>query len=260
MRKARQSSAKNVMVMMVDATDHITGKTGLTLTTTASKDGAAFASISPTVTERGNGWYSIALTGSHTDTVGDLALHVTGSGADPCDLVLLVEAGSVDADVSSRLALAIYTAPDNATIATIQSDTNDIQARLPAALIGGRIDANVGAMQSDVITAGAIAAGAITSSEAPALASLDVAVSSRAAVGDAMALTAAAVDAILDDVVAGGYTVRQLLRGVASALLGKLSGADLNSPIFRDVGDTKNVITATTDASGNRIAVTLDLT
>jgi hypothetical protein len=83
----KQSTARDKMVFMTDSADHVTGKTGLTLTITASKNGGAFASISPTVTERGNGWYSLALTASHTDTAGDLALHVTSTGADPSDLV-----------------------------------------------------------------------------------------------------------------------------------------------------------------------------
>jgi len=145
MRKAKQSTAKNVMVLMVDSTDHVTGKTGLTLTITASKDCAAFASIAPTVTERGNGSYAVALTAAHTDTLGDLWLHITGTGADPADVMLLVEAGATDADVSAVLA-----------------DTNDIQARLPAALVGGRMDASVGAMAADVITAAALAADAVS--------------------------------------------------------------------------------------------------
>ena len=220
------------MILMVDSTDHVTGKTGLTLTITASKDGAAFASISPTVTERGNGWYNVALTSSHTDTLGDLALHITGTAADPADIVLLVEAGATDADVStrstyaggavasvtgsvgsvvgltaanldvavsSRLATAGYTAPDNATIATIQSDTNDIQSRIPAALVSGRIDASVGAMAADVVTATAIAAGAITSTEAPALANLDAAVSTRLATAGYTAPDNASISAILTD-------------------------------------------------------------
>lgn len=72
---------------MVDSGDHITGKTGLTLTITASKDGAAFASISPTVTELATGWYSLALTTTHTNTLGDFALHITGTAADPTDIV-----------------------------------------------------------------------------------------------------------------------------------------------------------------------------
>ena len=245
MRKAKQSTAKNVMVLMVGSTDHVTGKTGLTLTITASKDGGAFSSISPAVTERGNGWYSLALTASHTDTLGDLALHITGAAADPADMVLLVEARSVD-DV---LPTASYTAPDNATIAAIALYTDSIESRLPAALVGGRMDSSVGAMAVDVITAAALAADAVAEIQA-----------GLAVPGDSMALTPAAIDAILDEVVDGGYTVRQLLRGYASALMAKLSGADINLPVFRDVGDTKDRISAVTDAAGNRTAVTLDLT
>lgn len=79
------------MVFMTDSIDRVTGKTGLTLTITASKDGGAFATITPTVTERGNGWYNLALTSSHTDTVGDLALHITGTNADPTDVLMDVE-------------------------------------------------------------------------------------------------------------------------------------------------------------------------
>lgn len=38
----------------------------------------------------------------------------------------------------------------------IQADTEDIQSRLPAALVSGRIDASVGAMAADVMTAAAV--------------------------------------------------------------------------------------------------------
>ena len=79
------STARDHMVFMRDSNDHLTGKTGLTLTITASKNGGAFGSISPTVTERGSGWYSLALTTTHTNTLGDLALHITASGADATD-------------------------------------------------------------------------------------------------------------------------------------------------------------------------------
>lgn len=84
----KQSTARNRMIWMASSTDHITGASGLTLTITASKDGGSFGSISPTVTDLGNGWYALALTTSHTNTLGDLALHITGGvGADPTDLV-----------------------------------------------------------------------------------------------------------------------------------------------------------------------------
>lgn len=86
----KQSTARNVIVFMTDAADNASGKTGLTLTITASKDGGAFASISPTVTERGDGWYNVALTTTHTDTLGDLALHITGTGAINTDMVFEV--------------------------------------------------------------------------------------------------------------------------------------------------------------------------
>jgi hypothetical protein len=102
MRRIDQSTTYNLVVLMVDSTDHITGKTGLTLTVTASKDGAAFASITPTVTELANGLYSLALTASHTDTLGDLAIHCTGTAADPSDII-------------SQIVLPIPTAAQNAT-------------------------------------------------------------------------------------------------------------------------------------------------
>lgn len=81
----KQSTAYHRMVFMVDSSDHVTGKASLTLTITSSQGGAAFGSISPTVTDRGSGWYDIALTTTHTNTLGDLCLHITGTGADPSD-------------------------------------------------------------------------------------------------------------------------------------------------------------------------------
>lgn len=44
----------------------------------------------------------------------------------------------------------------------IQADTEDIQSRLPAALVSGRIDASVGAMAVDVVTSSALAASAVS--------------------------------------------------------------------------------------------------
>jgi hypothetical protein len=82
----KKGAARTIYVRMVDSTDHITPKTGLTLTITASKNGAAFASIAPTVTEMSSGSYpgiyKIDLTAAHTDTAGFLKLYITSSGAD----------------------------------------------------------------------------------------------------------------------------------------------------------------------------------
>lgn len=48
-----------------------------------------------------------------------------------------------------------------ASVDSVQSDTNDIQTRLPAALVAGRMDSSVGAMAAGTVTAAAVATGAI---------------------------------------------------------------------------------------------------
>jgi hypothetical protein len=67
-------------------------------------------------------------------------------------------------DNYSRIGPAIGSPTQTLTedIANLWADTNDIQSRLPAALVGGRIDSSVGAMAANVLTATAIAADAIT--------------------------------------------------------------------------------------------------
>jgi hypothetical protein len=49
-----------------------------------------------------------------------------------------------------------------AQTAAIETDTQDLQARTPAALVGGRMDASVGAMAANVMTAAAAAADLTT--------------------------------------------------------------------------------------------------
>jgi len=328
MRQVKVSTARTIMVLMVDSTDHVTGKTGLSLTITASKAGAAFASISPTVTERGSGWYSLALTTAHLDTLGDLALHITGTAADPADMLLEVVAydpgdaaalglSRIDAAVSTRSTLTQAQVVSDSTpflgasVAAIKAKTDNLPAT-PAAV------GSLMGLADDAITSAKIAAGAITSSEAPALANLDAAVSTRLAgasytapanaditaikaktdnlpsdpadessilaaiagraapgdamslvatydaaktaaqAGDAMALTGAAVDAVLDEVVEGTVTLRQALRVVLSVLAGKVSGAPAGPLVYRDLGDTKDRVSGVVDSNGNRTSVTVD--
>lgn len=76
--------------------------------------------------------------------------------------------------------------------------------------------------------------------------------------GDSMALTSAAVDAVLDEVVEGALTFRQMLRLFLASLAGKAAGGGTGSVTFRDAGDTKPRITMTVDGDGNRTAVSLD--
>jgi hypothetical protein len=75
---------------------------------------------------------------------------------------------------------------------------------------------------------------------------------SAAAVG----LSAAAVDAVLDEVVEGStWTMRKLLKLLSAVVLGKSSGGGTNTLVFRDLDDSANRLTATVDANGNRTAV-----
>lgn len=73
-------------------------------------------------------------------------------------------------------------------------------------------------------------------------------------------LSAATIDAILDEVVEGTLTLRQAVRLMLASLTGKATGGGTSTVNFRDVGDTKNRIVMTTDANGNRTAVTRDAT
>ena len=54
-----------------------------------------------------------------------------------------------------------------------------------------------------------------------------------------------------------GYTPRQILRMCSAVLLGKASGLDTTTAVYRDAADVKDRVTATVDADGNRSAVTL---
>lgn len=71
---------------------------------------------------------------------------------------------------------------------------------------------------------------------------------------------AAEVDAIWDEQVDGSVTARQSVRLANSALAAKVSGLGTTSVAFRDLADSKDRITATVDADGNRSAVTRDAT
>lgn len=341
-----------------------------------------------------------------TDVVFTTA-HIDIVGSDPRATSVSVDAASV------RTAVGLASANLDTQLSGIQSDTNDIQSRLPAALVAGRIDASVGAMAANTLTASALATDAVTEIQsglatasalttvagyidtevaavqavtdkldtaleldgatyrfttnalelaptggsAPTaaairaeidanstqlaairadtedlqaqvgvagagltalgdtrLANLNAAVSSRAtpaqvatelatydaptkaeldaavaplatqasvndlptnaelatalagaddAVLAAIAalnnLSAAQVgDAVLDEVVEGTTTMRQMLRLVTAVCVGKASGLGTGTVTFRDLADSKPRITATVDADGNRLAVTLD--
>lgn len=65
---------------------------------------------------------------------------------------------------------------------------------------------------------------------------------------------------IWNHVIDGTFTAEEVMRLIGSAAAAKASGLDVLNPIYRDIADTKNRITAVTDALGNRTSITLDVT
>ena len=70
-----------------------------------------------------------------------------------------ITSSQLDATAVSEIQAGLAT---SASLATAQTDLDNIQTRLPAALVGGRMDSSVGAMAADTVTASALAADAVT--------------------------------------------------------------------------------------------------
>jgi len=120
----------------------------------------------------------------------------------------------------------------------------------------------VTAINNNVITAASIATDAIDADAIAANAITAAEIATGAIDADAISADAGLelADAVLDEAVDGAYTLRGLIRIMAAALAGLVSGGGTTTVVFRDVNDTTNRITATVDASGNRTAITLDAT
>ena len=73
------------------------------------------------------------------------------------------------------------------------------------------------------------------------------------------ALNNLSITDIFERVIEGSTTFEQTMRGIVSVCFGIASGGGTNSIKFRNIADDTDRIIATVDASGNRTAVTLDL-
>ena len=159
----KQSSTDQPLVfLMVDSTDHVTGKTGLSPTVTLSKAGGSFNACAGAVTEIANGWYKVAGNATDTGTLGPLALHAAATGADPVDI--LYEVVAFDPQNAVRLGL---TALPNAAAAAENGlpTTNGTKLNQTADLTAGQSIAassiGSGGITSASFAADAIAAAAI---------------------------------------------------------------------------------------------------
>lgn len=90
-------------------------------------------------------------------------VQVTGSNHAAADVHAfqadVIDAAAIAASAVTEIQSGLAT---TVQAAAIETDTQDIQSRLPAALVSGRIDASVGAMAANTVTASAIATDAVT--------------------------------------------------------------------------------------------------
>jgi hypothetical protein len=81
----KQSTTYKRMFKMISSTDHLSLKASASPVVNISKNGGAFAAAGGAVTEVANGWYYVSLNTTDTNTLGDLAFYITGTGADDTD-------------------------------------------------------------------------------------------------------------------------------------------------------------------------------
>jgi len=125
-------------------TGNLTGSVGSVTGAVGSVTGLTNATISDAV------WDKDATAHQTQGTFGQ----AIGDPAADASTIWGLAKTNLDTTVSSRASQASVDAVDN----FVDTEISDIQARLPAALVGGRIDASVGAMAANVMTAAAAAA------------------------------------------------------------------------------------------------------
>lgn len=81
----QSTTTQPLVFLMIDSSDGKTGKTGLTVTVTLSKNGGTFGAASGSVSEIANGLYKVAGNATDNDTLGPLVLHATATGANATD-------------------------------------------------------------------------------------------------------------------------------------------------------------------------------
>ncbi|MDX2221126.1 MAG: hypothetical protein SFV21_00165 [Rhodospirillaceae bacterium] len=190
----------------------------------------------PNAAAGANGGVPVIGTGTNqfkSDSAANMTVAGYGTGAAPLqptvagrtlDVSAGGEAGIDLANVGSPTATLNLSGTTIKTATDVEADTADIQARLPAALVGGRMDASVGAMGADTLTAAALATDAVNEIKS-GLSTLDAA-GVRAALG----MSAASLDAQLSTI--AGYIdteINTIISGTnavladTSALLARLT-------------------------------------
>jgi hypothetical protein len=201
-----------------------------------------------------------SLTGIHHCRI-DLSADAAYATGSECQVVLsgsTIDGESVNAVLASfsieraggALALLKHATNGLAAIKTqtgaIETDTQDLQGRTPAALIGGRMDVSVGAMASDVLTAAALNANAVTEIQT----------------GLATAAALATVDSVVDAIQAKTDNLpsdpadASVIVSATDAILTAVGGVQTTADSILDDTGTAGVVVATASKTGYRLSAT----
>lgn len=243
----QQSTARNIVFLMVASSDHLAALTGATVTVTLSKNGGAFGTAGGSVTEISSGWYSIALTTTDTNTLGDLALHCTATSGDPTDMKEQVVAFSVTDSVrmgltalpnaAAEAAGGLYTRGSGAGQI---NQTNNGQVDANAARTGGTTNTgrDIGA---SVLLSSGVGAGQVSLSSGTVTVGTN---NDKTGYG----LSAAAVQAIWDALTSAlttvgsiGKRIADFLTGDAYTRLGAPAGASVSADVAAVKTDTSTL-------------------
>lgn len=170
----RNVASQKIGAQMVSATDGSAFTSSVTVYVTIDAGTQAIGSVgSGACTHEGNGYHTYAP--AQAETNGDLvAFTFIGTGAVP-GTVQVFTSFPQTGDAFDRLG-APAGASVSADVAAVKVDTaailvdtgTTLDARIPAALVSGRMDVSVGAMAANVLTATAINADAITAAKVAA--------------------------------------------------------------------------------------------
>jgi hypothetical protein len=167
---------------------------------------------------------------------------------------------AINAEVDGALNTAIPTSP---TADSVNERVKALDDLKPASTIAAASDVPSAATVADAVWDEA-SSGHIDTGKAGAQLWTDIDAILADTGTDGVVLSSATMNSIaaaLHDLANGietGYTLRQVMRIVAAALAGKLSGAATTTNTIRSITDAKNRIVATVTADGDRTAITLD--
>lgn len=187
-------------------------------------------------------------------TASAIATDAIGSAELAASAVTEIQSGLSTLDAAGvRTAVGLASANLDTQLSGIQSDTDNIQTRIPAALVSGRMDSSVGAMATGVVTATAIAADAITDAKVAS----DVTIAS---VTGSVGSVTGAVGSVTGNV--GGNvvgSVASVTAGVTVSTNNDKTGYGLSSAAIQAIWDAATSALTTVGSIGKWILDKLDV-